>query len=103
MIGCMDTFFAQVSQRTVIVMDKASIHTSDAMANKLEEWKERNIEIFELPSYSPEVLKSLLLSAASDRANPVTALKCIDNVNTSCLHYKHGCVFHSQWHHFCLE
>jgi len=46
---------------------------------------------------------SHLLSAKSDHANPVMTLKCIDNVNTSCLHYNHGCVFRSQWHHFWLE
>jgi len=49
------------------------------------------------------VLKSLLLSVESDRTNPVTGLKYIDNVNTSYLHYRYGCVFRSQWHHFCLE
>jgi transposase len=54
-IACIDTFFPQVSKPTVIVMDKASIHTSDAIADKLEEWKQRRIEIFELPSYSPEL------------------------------------------------
>jgi len=54
-IACIDTFFAQVDKRTVIVMDQASIHTSGAMLDKLEEWKQRNIEIFELPSYSPEL------------------------------------------------
>ncbi len=54
-IACIDTFFPQVSQPTVIVMDKASIHTSDVIGDKLEEWKHRNIEFFELPSYSPEL------------------------------------------------
>ena len=55
MIACIDTFFAQVDKRTVIVMDQSSIHTSDAILDKLEEWKERKIELFELPSYSPEL------------------------------------------------
>ncbi len=39
----------------MIVTDQASIHTSDAIFEKLEEWKQRNITIFELPSYSPEL------------------------------------------------
>lgn len=42
-------------QRTVIVVDQASIHTSDAIYNKLEEWLDRGIEIFQLPSYSPQL------------------------------------------------
>ena len=39
----------------MIVTDQASIHTSDAIVDKLEEWKQRNITLFELPSYSPEL------------------------------------------------
>jgi len=54
-IACIDRFLPQADKRTVIVMDKASIHTSDAMVEHLEEWKQRNIEIFELPSYSPHL------------------------------------------------
>jgi transposase len=44
-----------VNKRTVIVVDQASIHTSDAVYDKLDEWQQRNIEIFQLPSYSPQL------------------------------------------------
>lgn len=54
-IACIDSFLPQVAKRSVIVMDQASIHTSDARLDKLEEWKRRNIELFELPSYSPQL------------------------------------------------
>lgn len=54
-IACIDTFFPTVNKRTVIVVDQASIHTSDAIHEKLEEWQEREIEIFQLPSYSPQL------------------------------------------------
>ncbi|KAM3105160.1 IS630 family transposase [Phormidesmis sp. 146-20] len=54
-IACMDAFFPTVNKRTVIVVDQASIHTSDAIADKLAEWKQRNIEIFNLPTYSPQL------------------------------------------------
>lgn len=54
-IACIDAFFPTVNQRTVIVVDQASIHTSDAIYNKLEEWLDRGIEIFQLPSYSPQL------------------------------------------------
>jgi hypothetical protein len=37
-----------------IVVDQASIHTSNAIFDKLEEWKERGLTIFQLPTYSPE-------------------------------------------------
>lgn len=54
-ITCIDTFFPAVDRPTVIVVDQSSIHTSDAILDKLEEWQERDITIFELPSYSPEL------------------------------------------------
>lgn len=54
-IACIDAFFPTVNKRTVIVVDQASIHTSDSVYEKLEEWQQRNIEIFQLPSYSPQL------------------------------------------------
>ncbi len=54
-IACIDAFFPTVHKPTVIVTDQASIHTSDAIIDKLQEWKQRNITLFELPSYSPEL------------------------------------------------
>ena len=54
-ITCIDTFFPQVEKRTVIVVDQASIHTSYMVQSQLDEWRERNIEIFVLPSYWPQL------------------------------------------------
>ena len=54
-IACIDTFFSRVDKPTVIVVDRSSIHTSDAILDKTEEWFERGITIFELPSYSPQL------------------------------------------------
>jgi transposase len=36
-------------------MDQASIHTSQAFQAKIPEWKAKQIEIFELPAYSPQL------------------------------------------------
>ncbi len=55
MIACIDAFFPKVDKPTVIVVDQSSIHTSDIILDKVEEWKERGITIFKLPSYSPEL------------------------------------------------
>lgn len=54
-IACIDAFSPKPEKRKVIVVDQASIHTSDAVYDKLDEWKERQIEIFQLPSYSPQL------------------------------------------------
>ena len=48
-------YAGQVWWLTVIVVDQASIHTSDVVLDKIEEWTERGITIFKLPSYSPEL------------------------------------------------
>ncbi|MGB7414039.1 MAG: IS630 family transposase [Thermosynechococcaceae cyanobacterium] len=54
-ICCIDASFPKPQKRTVIVIDQAPIHTSDAVQDKYQEWRERNIEIFELPCYSPQL------------------------------------------------
>lgn len=54
-IACIDALFPAVDKPTVIVVDQSSIHTSGAVIDKTEEWFERGITIFELPSYSPEL------------------------------------------------
>jgi len=54
-INWIDTFFSTVNKPTVIVVDQSSIHTSDTILDKLEEWFERQITIFQLPSYSPQL------------------------------------------------
>jgi len=54
-IACIDAFFPSVDKPTVIVVDYSSIHTSDAIVDKPEEWFERGLTIFELPSYSPQL------------------------------------------------
>lgn len=54
-VACIDTFFPTVNKPTVIVVDQSSIHTSDIILDKIEEWQERGITIFELPAYSPQL------------------------------------------------
>jgi transposase len=54
-LACIDDFAHQCTKPTVIVMDKASIHTSQRIREKLEEWKSHQVEIFQLPTYSPKL------------------------------------------------
>jgi len=54
-LTCIDNFVRQSTKPTVIVMDQASIHTSQRMQEKLPEWKSQQVEIFQLPSYSPQL------------------------------------------------
>ena len=54
-IKFLDKFSNNLSKKTVVIMDQASIHTSDAVIEKLEEWPQKNLEIFWLPTYSPKL------------------------------------------------
>jgi transposase len=55
MIACIDDFARQVTKKTVLAMDQASIHTSEAFMDCLPGWKEQGVEIFHFPTYSPEL------------------------------------------------
>jgi transposase len=54
-IKFLDKFSEKLKIKTVVVLDQASIHTSDQIIKKLEDWKEKNLEIFWLPTYSPQL------------------------------------------------
>ena len=54
-VACIDDFSQTCDQRTVVVMDQASIHKNAEIEAKIEDWKAKNIEIFWLPTYSPHL------------------------------------------------
>lgn len=54
-IKFLDKFSNKLKRKTVVILDQASIHTSDKLIEKLEEWKQKNLEIFWLPTYSPKL------------------------------------------------
>ena len=54
-IGCFDQFCETMQGPTVVVMDNASIHTSEAFQEEIPKWEKKGLEIFYLPEYSPEL------------------------------------------------
>ena len=54
-IACIDRFSEKIKMETVLVVDNASIHTSNVFLEKQEEWKAKGLTIFFLPTYSPEL------------------------------------------------
>lgn len=54
-IACIDDFSQTCQQRTVIAIDRASVHKSAVIEGKIDKWKAKNIEIFWLPPYSPHL------------------------------------------------
>jgi transposase len=54
-IACIDRFSETIKMETVLVIDNASIHTSNVFLEKQAEWKIKGLTIFFLPTYSPEL------------------------------------------------
>ena len=54
-IACIDDFCKCCQKLTFIVLDQASIHTSAMIQEKEIEWRENNVVLFWLPTYSPEL------------------------------------------------
>jgi len=54
-VAFIDDFAKQITQPTVVVLDNASIHHSDEFHWKIKEWKEQDLYIFYLPTYSPHL------------------------------------------------
>ena len=54
-IACIDKFCEKVNKKTVLVMDNSSIHQNNLFWDKEDEWREKGLEIFFLPTYSPQL------------------------------------------------
>ena len=53
-IRLLDKFSKNLKIKTVVALDQASIHTSNKIIEKVDEWRKNNLEIFWLPPYSPQ-------------------------------------------------
>jgi transposase len=54
-VSFFDLIASQIKKQTVIVIDNAPIHTSNEFNSHIEKWKEKDLIIYRLPSYSPEL------------------------------------------------
>ncbi len=54
-VACVDWFSKQIIKPTVLVIDNASTHTSNEFKACLDEWKDRDLTIYNIPAYSPEL------------------------------------------------
>lgn len=55
LIEWLEDFSATLEKVTVVVMDNAPWHVSQAVRDKLEGWQEQGLFIFHLPPYSPHL------------------------------------------------
>lgn len=54
-VTAFDHFCATIRQKTVVLLDNASIHTSDTFKRKAAEWEKNGLFVKYLPTYSPEL------------------------------------------------
>lgn len=54
-VGCFDAFSETITKKTVVIIDKAPIHTSQALLKKIPAWKKKGLLLKFLPAYSPEL------------------------------------------------
>jgi len=54
-IACFDSFSDTITKKTVVVIDNAPTHTSNAFNANIKKWEEKGLFIKRLPPYSPEL------------------------------------------------
>jgi transposase len=54
-IACIDKFCEKITKKTVLIMDNSSIHQNNFFWDKEEEWANKGLEVFFLPTYSPQL------------------------------------------------
>ena len=60
-IAVIDKFVPHIRKQTILVIDNAPVHHSKEFQRKIEEWKEQDLYIYFLPTYSPELNKIEIL------------------------------------------
>jgi len=55
LITFMDSFVEQTVKKTIVILDNSPIHKSKKFMAKMEEWEEKDLFIYFLPPYSPEL------------------------------------------------
>jgi transposase len=54
-IACIDDFCEKITKKTFLIMDNSSVHQNNFLWDKENEWKEKGLEIFFFPNYSPHL------------------------------------------------
>ena len=78
-IACVDAFCQTITKKTVVVLDNASIHTSEEFEERLPFWKKQGLILKYLPPYSPELnLIEILWRHIKYRWLPFSAYQCLN-------------------------
>jgi len=78
-IACFDAFCKTITQKTVVMIDNASIHTSEDFEDRIPYWKKQGLIIKYLPTYSPELnLIEILWRRIKYTWLPFSAYACLN-------------------------
>ncbi len=59
--ACFNYFSEIITEKTVVIVDNAPVHTSCQFKDNLEKWEEKGLSLKYLPAYSPELNKIEIL------------------------------------------
>lgn len=54
-VECFNWYADHIEKPTTLIIDNASIHTSDEFNSNIKDWEEKGLKIYRLPTYSPEL------------------------------------------------
>ena len=78
-IACFDAFCKTITQKTVVMLDNASIHRSEEFEDRIPFWKKQGFIIKYLPTYSPELnLIEILWRRIKYDWLPFSAYQCLN-------------------------
>ena len=78
-IACFDAFCHTLTKKTVVVVDNASIHTSEEFEDRIPYWKKQGLVIKYLSPYSPELnLIEILWRRIKYTWLPFSAYECLN-------------------------
>ncbi len=78
-VACFDAFCKTIKKKTVIMLDNASIHTSEEFEDRIPHWKKQGLIIKYLPTYSPELnLIEILWRRIKYDWLPFSAYQCLN-------------------------
>lgn len=83
-IACIDNFCRKLARPTTLVIDNAPIHGSAAFAAMIPKWEAKNLFLWFLPPYSPELnLIEILWKQIKYRWMPLNAYDSFQQLNES--------------------
>lgn len=80
-IACFDSFSRRLRKPTTVVIDNAPVHTSSRFQSMIPQWEEKELYLWFLPSYSPELnLIEILWKRIKYHWLPISAYATFENL-----------------------